>query len=203
MPKKISVSLKLDPDQKKIFDELRAKHDSTQQQYLVTLVMLDGKFDLISMLGDPVEDKFPDDDFVQFAERVKTIKPLFDELINAEELPQKIDAFMQYLNPAPVTTEEVAPEQSSVTDQGAVDPVQAAAIAQAGQTPSSTPGNVSGLLPSNILNPPINKHALYAEIGMGQDKLDRMRTNQLKEAQQELAERKRILSDIGGENDES
>ena len=88
--KKITVSLKLDPDQKKVFDKQREKHGYTQQRYLLSLVLLDRKFDLINRLGDPVDDKFLDDDFAQFSERVGIIKPLFEELINAEQLHERL-----------------------------------------------------------------------------------------------------------------
>lgn len=205
MPKqrKISVSLKLSPDQKGIFDDKRAEHDLTQQQYLLNLVLLDTKFGLITSLGEPTEDKFVDDDFAQFAARVEAIKPVFDSLINAEQLQEKLDSILTYLTPVtveqedpvapPVTSEVVEPVGASVTE-GQVDPVQQAAIDAAKPT---LPGNPAGLLPGNALNPPTNPHAVYAEIGLGQVNLEKMRQSQVSEARAEIAERKKILEGLG------
>ena len=207
---KISVSLKLTPDQKEVFDKQREKYEYTQQRYLLSLVLLDGKFDLINRLGDPVDDKFLDDDFTQFSERVGVIKPLFDALINAEQLQKKVEAILKYLQPPEPQPEEVTvknadPVEPAVTPdsveptgapvtEGQLDQVQQEAIAAAKPV---LPGNPAGLLPGNALNPPVNKHAIYAEIGLGQVNLDKMRTDQFAETRAEMAERKKILEGLG------
>lgn len=202
--KKSSVSLKLDPDQKKIFDKQREKYEYTQQHYLLSLVLLDGKFGLIEKLGDPTEDKFVDDDFIQFADRVEIIKPLFDELINAEQLQDKVNMLLQGLQPVTVaqgdpveptvTLKVVEPVGAPVTE-GQLDSVQQAAIAAADH--SGLPGNPAGLLPTQALSPPVNPHAVLAEIGLGQINLDKMRANQVAETRAEMAERKQILANLG------
>lgn len=196
---KVTINFRVESSIRDIMNEQRG--EITQVQYCTSLILLDKKHDLLSRFGDPADEKFPDDDFLQYAALVEKIKPIFDSLINAEQLQEKVDTILEYLNPptaeAPpeVTADGVAPLGAVVTE-GTVDSVQAAAIALAGKA-VHVPANPRGLLPRNVLDPGVNKHALYAEIGLGQSNIDKMRANEVTEARQEIAERKKILENLG------
>lgn len=197
---KVTINFRVESSIRDIMNEQRGK--ITQVQYCTSLILLDKKHNLLSRFGDPADEKFPDDDFLQYAALMEKIKPIFDSLINAEQLQEKVDDIIAYLNPPTalevlpeVTADDVAPLGDVVTE-GTVDSIQAAAIAQAGNV-VHVPANPIGLLPKNVLDPGVNKHALYAEIGLGQSNIDKMRANEVTEARQEMAERKKILENLG------
>ena len=206
---KTSVSMKIDSDIKAQFDLNRG--ELSQVYYLSALILLDNQFGLFAKFGDPTESKFPDDDFAEFLKRVEIIKPLLENLINAEYLQDKVDTILTYLNEidqASVTPNELDPSGESITSpdvepatsfvtEGAVDAVQAEAIA-IGKQAVVPPGNPSSLLPGNTLLPPPNPHLSYAQAKVAEiGGPEEMRRNQIQEAREEQEERRKILENLG------